>query len=121
MTSEKWIDIKEISNLYQISNLGRVRNNPKKVKNKQCYYTTKQHILAKTPNEKGYERVRLTDGINKKTFRVHRLVAKYFVNNPENFKEVNHKDFNKKNNNFENLEWCSRMYNMRHYFNSINN
>lgn len=45
---------------------------------------------------------------------VHFLVASEFVPNPSEKKEVNHKDLNKLNNNFENLEWVSRKENARH-------
>lgn len=46
-----------------------------------------------------------------KSIRIHRLVAKAFIPNPDNLPEVNHKDENKLNNNASNLEWCDRQYN----------
>lgn len=45
---------------------------------------------------------------------IHRLVAKCFIDNPENLPQVNHKDFNKSNNDYTNLEWVSRADNIRH-------
>ncbi len=45
---------------------------------------------------------------------VHRLVARTFIPNPDNLPEVNHKDENRLNNNVENLEWCSRIYNAQY-------
>ena len=47
----------------------------------------------------------------KKRYLVHRLVAIAFIPNPNNYKEVNHKDENPSNNNVKNLEWCTREYN----------
>lgn len=68
-------------------------------------------------NASGYFRVTLYNKNNspkKQRFFRHRLVAKHFLPNPQNFKEVNHKDGNKNNNNVSNLEWCSRIENERH-------
>lgn len=45
---------------------------------------------------------------------IHRLVAKYFIPNPENLPQVNHKDCNKSNNCESNLEWISRKGNIDH-------
>ena len=42
-----------------------------------------------------------------KSYLAHRLVAKYFVPNPENKPEVNHLDENIKNNVYTNLEWAT--------------
>ena len=49
---------------------------------------------------------------------VHRLVAEAFIPNPNGYTEVNHKNEDKLDNRVENLEWCTRGYNMR-YSNSI--
>ena len=54
----------------------------------------------------GYERVCLCNGSIKREYRVHRLVAETFLDNPDNLPQVNHKDFNTVNNYIENLEWC---------------
>lgn len=64
--------------------------------------TLKQHM-----SDSGYARVSInTDKGNKEMF-VHRLVAKVFIPNPNNYNVVDHVDGNKSNNHFSNLEWVS--------------
>lgn len=48
------------------------------------------------------------------TRKVHRLVAKAFIPNPENLPFVNHKDENKANPCVDNLEWCTHEYNVNY-------
>lgn len=91
---EIWKDIDEN---YQVSNLGRV---------KSLRYG-KERILKPIKNTYGYLQVCL----NSKKYSVHRLVAKYFIPNPNNLQEINHKDENPQNNVYSNLEWCDRKYN----------
>lgn len=52
----------------------------------------------------------------KTTFKLHRLLAEVFIDNPENLPQVNHKDGNKFNYSLENLEWCSASYNVKHSY-----
>ena len=105
--NEEWRDIKGYEGKYQVSNLGRVKslgNNKSK----------KEKILDPKSNMYGYKEVRLSKEGKRKPYKVHRLVAIYFIPNPNNYKEVNHKDENKQNNRIDNLEWCSRLYNVRY-------
>ena len=63
----------------------------------------------------GYLYVNLRDADKKQRLKlIHRLVAEAFIPNPENLKEVNHKDEDKTNNNVANLEWCTREYNINY-------
>ena len=99
-----WKDIKGFEGLYQISDKGEVKS---LIRNK---------ILKLTQDKDGY----LTVGLKGKKFKVHRLVAEAFIDNPNNYPCVNHKDENKKNNSVDNLEWCSIKYNIN-YGNKIKN
>ncbi len=94
---EIWKHIAGYEGLYWVSNLGRVKNAEK--------------VLKLTPNKKGYQRVGLHKNGKIKTVYVHRLVAEAFVPNNNNLPQVNHKDENKSNNNADNLEWCTSLYN----------
>lgn len=76
-------------------------------------------IKATTINNKGYERITLSENSNKKSFSIHRLVALHFIPNPNNLRYVNHKDGNKLNNHVNNLEWCNNSSNLKHAY--INN
>ena len=86
---------------YEITKTGIVRNK------------TTKHILATHPVN-GYLRIELHENGNRHNYADHRLVAMQFIPNPENKAEVNHKDFNRSNNNVENLEWVTRQENVDH-------
>lgn len=60
----------------------------------------------------GYHTVHL----DKKFYRVHRIVAETYIPNPENKLEVNHMDGNKQNNMLCNLEWMTRSENIQHSY-----
>ena len=63
-------------------------------------------------NKEGYVQVRLSENNIQFTKKVHRLVALAFLENPNNYPFVNHRDENKINNLITNIEWCSISYNI---------
>ena len=106
---EEWRDIKGYEGLYMVSNLG-------KVKSLNYRRTGKEKILKGVDNGHGYLYVNLFKDGKGKQCRINRLVAQAFISNPDNLPEVNHKDENRTNNCAENLEWCSRQYNIEYSF-----
>ena len=97
---EVFLDVEGYEDLYEISNLGNVRN---KASGK---------LLKPLKNSNGYLYVNLwKNGIGKFKL-IHRLVAQSFIPNPNNYPQVNHIDKNKTNYNVENLEYCTAQYNI---------
>ena len=101
---EVWKDIKGYEGRYQISNLGNVKS--LKYRNQNLV----KKLTQRTSN-KGYKVVGLTDKGKTNFVLVHRLVAMAFVDNPNDYPIVNHKDENPLNNQADNLEWCTYSYN----------
>ena len=115
MNKEIWKIISGYNGRYSISNFGRVKSNSYIVYNHTGKFLKKEIIMKQAKNKKGYCRVGLINKNKKKnTHAVHRLVAQEFLENKNNYKEVNHIDENKENNRLENLEWCDRKYNVNY-------
>lgn len=109
---ENWRDIAGYEGLYQVSSWGRVRSLDRMVIAAYGSMKLQKGRLLKLGFDKdGYQQVNLWKNGKKKTHTVHRLVAQAFIPNPQNFKEVNHRDEDKTNNRVENLEWCTSVYN----------
>lgn len=104
---------------YFISNFGRVLCNLGKGnrrKNIDINDTSELYELNYRLTQKGYARVymRVESTGKRKDFYVHRLVAIYFIDNPDGKRVVNHIDCDRTNNNVENLEWCTTKENITH-------
>ena len=104
MDKEIWKVIEGFPN-YEVSNLGNVRNKETKRK------------ITPIKGSNGYLSVRIrkqSGDYEKPSLSIHRLVAKAFVENPNDKPQVNHIDGNKTNNYATNLEWCTRVENAQH-------
>lgn len=95
-------DIKGFEGLYAITSCGKVWS-----------YKHKKFLKPNTVNG-GYLIYRLYKDKKCYSILAHRLVAESYIPNPDNLEQVNHKDEIKTNNSINNLEWCSRKYNMNY-------
>lgn len=102
MKIEIWKPVVGYEGLYEVSNWGRVKS----------LKFGKERILKLIKDKDGYFIVNLYKNKKIKSFRVHRLVAEAFIDNPDNLPQVNHKDENPSNNVVSNLEWCNAKYNI---------
>lgn len=72
-------------------------------------------IVKQRENDDGYMEVTLGTTKNRHSrVKVHRVIAEQFIPNPLGLPEVNHIDYNRKNNNANNLEWTTHQENIRH-------
>jgi hypothetical protein len=108
---EKWTklvypNLPDNLNRFEVSTYGRLKN------------SITQHIYKQDVLSSGYCSVRVTLGSrkNKMHILIHKAVAYTFLNNDNNYPEVNHKDGNKTNNYANNLEWCTSHDNQQHKY-----
>ena len=110
-STETWADVVGYEGMYEVSNFGRIRS-----KNRLDYFGNYRRGKEMYIKRKNYAHIMLCkDGI-RKTFLIHRLVAKAFIDNIENKPFVNHINGNKLDNRVENLEWVTPSENMKHAY-----
>ena len=95
-----WKDIPGYEGLYKVSNTGKI------------FSVVTNRELSVIQKKDGYTCISLCDkDHNKKQYRIHQLVAKAFIPNPNNLPMINHKNEIKNDNRVENLEWCTAQHN----------
>lgn len=103
----EWKEIVAYNGMYSVSNTGLIRNNKTNKILKQTVIKTGYLTVTVKPNGRSSKC---------KCFRVHREIAKAFIENPENKRTVNHKNGNKLDNNISNLEWNTYRENIIHAY-----
>lgn len=105
---EIWKPVVGLETKYEVSNLGRIK----------CVSRTSNykpgHIKALFSYATGYVKTCLSVSGKRKSFHVHRLVAKAFLGPPPPGYQCAHLDGNPRNNRLENLRWVTRSENERH-------
>lgn len=98
-----WKSVKGYEGLYEVSNLGNVKS-----------ITRYKKQLKPSLDKDGYRYVKLKHNNSSKHARIARLVAIAFIPTNDETKEVNHIDYNRQNDNVNNLEWVTRKQNTQH-------
>jgi len=107
---EEFRDIKGYEGRYMVSNYGRILS--------KIHKLSRTDIILKPKIQNNYVMMTLFDkrvSPRRKDYLGHRAVADAFVEGKSEINcTVNHKDFNRLNNHYLNLEWCSMRANMQH-------
>lgn len=113
LPNETWRDIPSYEGIYQVSNLGRVKSLARVLNRGRGKYLRPPIVMTPPINGHGYQQVTLYDKNGKgKILGVHQLVALCFLDNPQNYGDIDHINTIKTDNRKENLRWCTRKMNM---------
>jgi|14_taG_2_1085336.scaffolds.fasta_scaffold28318_2 hypothetical protein len=106
------MEIPRYEGIYYIEPNGDIYSMDRIVEGKDGKFYFKEGQLIKPLDDgNGYYVVTLCKNNIRKHYKVHRLLALTYIENPNNYPCVNHKDCNRQNNNLDNLEWCTHEYN----------
>jgi len=96
---ETWKQIPSYEGLYAISDCGNVKS----IRKNRC--------LKPTVDAKGYLYVSLCKSGEEIKYKIHRLVALSFIENPNNYDQVDHINRIKDDNSIKNLRWANNSIN----------
>ena len=118
---EIWKPLKNYEGLYEVSSYGRIRSLDRYIDASNGRKQLKHGQLKKVQINKqtGYAQFDVSRNNKHERLNAHKVVAEHFIDNPNNYTTVNHKDGNKLNNHIDNLEWCSYSDNLNHAYSEL--
>lgn len=113
--NDTWRDVAGYEGLYKVNSSGIIVAYERVRFSGGVFRRYKEKILNQCVNSAGYKVVDLTKNGITSTKSMHRILATAFKPVPDMDKMViNHIDFNRQNNDLDNLEWCTQKYNVNH-------
>lgn len=114
---EIWKEIQGFEGMYEISNLGRLKSKSRVIRdNRYGKISSKDKILKQRKDKNGYLVLALNKDNKTYDIKMHRVIAKTFIPNPENKPQVNHKKGIKTDNRVSELEWSTTHENQTHRY-----
>ncbi len=112
--NEIWKNVPGYEGFYMASNKGRVHSLNRRIPTKReshPFLIVSGKILSPKIDKDGYLHVVLCKNSFHKHMRVHKIIALTFIENPNNYLEINHKNNIRCDNRVENLEWATNRMN----------
>jgi hypothetical protein len=104
---ELWVPVKGFEEYYSLSSTGKVK------RVKSSGNSLSGRLLKGSVDSAGYKVFSFRNRTGKKKdWRLHRLLAEHFIQNPNDYKCIDHIDGDKANNSLSNLRWCTRGQNI---------
>lgn len=120
---EIWKAVKGYEGMYEVSNRGNVRSVDRIIHLKNRWGGITDHLykgIVKKPHvmPNGYVMIDLNKNGKHDRRLMHRLVGEHFLEKPDGKNYINHLDGNTRNNNVDNLEWCTQSENIQYAYNN---